>query len=90
MFMYLDEWKALTRALVMLIRTTVDLDRDLLDRAKKALDARTYREAITRALTEAVDRADLRRLIDALEGSDASWDLEELFSYRRARRGDAP
>lgn len=72
------------------MRTTVDLDRDLLNRAKEALGTTTYREAITVALEEAVSRADVRSLLDELEGSDAVWDLEELTSYRRAVRGDAP
>ena len=72
------------------MRTTVDLDRSLLDRAKEALGTSTYREAITRALEEAVSRAELRGLVAELEGSDATWDLEDLFSYRRRTRGDAP
>jgi Arc/MetJ family transcription regulator len=71
------------------MRTTVDLDRSLLERAKEALGTSTYREAITRALEEAVARADLRRLVDELEGSDATWDLDALLSYRRVERGHA-
>jgi Arc/MetJ family transcription regulator len=69
------------------MRTTVDLDRSLLERAKEALGTSTYREAITRALEEAVSRADLRRLLDELEGSDATWDLDSLLAYRRLDRG---
>lgn len=71
------------------MRTTVDLDRSLLDRAKEALGASTYREAITVALEEAVSRAEMRGLLDELEGSDAVWSLDELFSYRRLDRGNA-
>lgn len=71
------------------MRTTVDLDRELLDRAKEALDARTYREAIIRALNEAIARADLRVLLYSIEGSDLTWDLDELLAYRRADRGHA-
>lgn len=70
------------------MRTTVDLDRALLERAKKALGTATYREAITRALEEAVSRADLRQLLDELEGSDATWDLDALLSYRRLEHGN--
>lgn len=69
------------------MRTTVDLDRSLLERAKEALGTSTYRDAITRALEEAVSRTDLRRLLDELEGSDATWDLDALLSYRRVERG---
>lgn len=71
------------------MRTTVDLERSLLDRAKEALGAATYREAITVALEAAVSRAETRRLLDELEGSDAVWGLDELLSYRRLGRGDA-
>jgi Arc/MetJ family transcription regulator len=73
-----------------MMRTTVDLDRSLLERAKMALGTTTYREAITRALEEAVSRADMRRLLDQLEGSDATWDLDALLSYRRLERGHGP
>lgn len=69
------------------MRTTVDLDRSLLDRAREALGTTTYREAITRALEEAVSRADMRRLVQELEASDASWDLDALLTYRRLDRG---
>lgn len=72
----------------MAMRTTVDLDRGLLERAKEALGTTTYRAAITRALEEAVSRAELRRLVDELEGTDAVWDLDSLTSYRRVGRGD--
>ncbi|MEX1256723.1 MAG: hypothetical protein WEG36_03790 [Gemmatimonadota bacterium] len=71
----------------MHIRTTVDLDRELLERAKEALDAPTYREAITRALEEAVSRIELRRLLESVEGSDLAWDLDALLAHRRAERG---
>ena len=72
------------------MRTTVDLDRSLLERAKEALGTATYREAITRALEEAVSRASLLRLLDELEGSDAVWDLDALLSYRRLEHGHNP
>jgi Arc/MetJ family transcription regulator len=74
----------------MRIRTTVDLDRELLERAREALAAPTYREAITRALEEVVSRADFHRLLSSIEGSDSTWSLEELLSYRRVKRGNAP
>jgi hypothetical protein len=65
------------------MRITVDLHRALLERAKEALGTATYPKAITPALEEAVSRADQRRLLDELEGSDATWDLDALLSYRR-------
>ena len=69
------------------MRTTVDLDRSLLERAKEVLGTTTYREAIIRALREAVSRAEMHRLLDELEASDASWDLDDLLSYRRLEHG---
>lgn len=71
------------------MRTTVDLDRELLERAREALDADTFRETITRALEDVVERAEVRRVLASIEGSDLTWDLEALLSYRRAERGDA-
>jgi Arc/MetJ family transcription regulator len=72
------------------MRTTVDLDRALLERAKEALGTATFREAIIRALEEAVSRAEMVRLMDRLEGSDATWDLNALLSYRRLEHGHGP
>ncbi|MEX0893715.1 MAG: type II toxin-antitoxin system VapB family antitoxin [Gemmatimonadota bacterium] len=69
------------------MRTTVDLDRDLLERAKDALGTSTYREAITLALEDAVARQDMRRLLDEVEGSNAVWDLDDMLAYRRVERG---
>jgi hypothetical protein len=71
------------------IRTTVDLDRGLLERAKAALGAPTYRETITRALHDAVARADLSRILETVDRSDATWSVKELLAYRRAGHGHA-
>lgn len=71
------------------MRTTVDLDRDILDAAKRALNARTYRQAIKQALEDAIRHAQLRSLVDDLEGSEVTWDVDELLAYRRLGRGDA-
>lgn len=70
------------------VRTTIEIDRDLLERVKKALGTSTYRETVERAL-ERVDRlAEIAGALDALEGSDLSWDVEELLEYRRLDHGD--
>lgn len=71
------------------MRTTIDIDRKLLDRAKRALRASTYREAVERALKDALLRSNLEAATTALEGSDLSWDPEELLAYRRLERGDS-
>jgi hypothetical protein len=87
--MYLSTYAYIKEHAIMHIRTTVDLDRKLLDRAKEALDVPTYREAITRALEEAVARAEVRGLLSDVERSDVTWEVGELLAYRRLRRGNA-
>lgn len=74
------------------MRTTVDLDRDLLERARQVMEADTFRDTITRALEDVVARAETKRLLSNLEDSDLTWSLDELLSYRRLRSqgGDAP
>jgi hypothetical protein len=74
---------------IMHIRTTVDLDRELLEQAKEVLDVPTYREAITRALEEVVAHAELRSLLRDVERSDLTWEVDGLLAYRRLPRGDA-
>lgn len=71
------------------MRTTIDVDRDLLERAKEALDVRTYKDAIVRSLEAAIQRAELVRLTDELDGGDIVWGLEEALAYRRLEGGDA-
>jgi hypothetical protein len=71
------------------MRTTLDIDRQLLDRAKAALGVTTYTEAIERALGQAVAHAELDALLDALSGQDLVWSLDELRAYRQVGRGDA-
>jgi Arc/MetJ family transcription regulator len=71
------------------VRTTIEIDRELLERVKSALGASTYREAVERAL-ERVDRlSEIPDALDTLQGSDLSWDVEGLLEYRRLDRGDS-
>lgn len=70
------------------VRTTLDLDRDLLEKATKALGARSFTEAIETALEEALARADARAAWEALAGSDLSWQgVDDLLAYRRSHGG---
>ena len=72
------------------MRTTLDLDRKLLEEAKAALGAATFTEAIETALREAVDRTETRRAWQDLVGSDLSWEsVENFLSYRREHGGRA-
>jgi hypothetical protein len=66
------------------MRTTLDLDRELLDKAKEALGASTYTEAIETSLKAAIARAESAGAWDALIGSELSWkSVDELLDFRR-------
>ena len=66
------------------MRTTLELDRDLLERAKSALGATSFTETIETALRHAVARAESRTAWDALIGLDLSWEsVDDLIEYRR-------
>jgi Arc/MetJ family transcription regulator len=71
------------------MRTTLDIDRALLERAKSALGASTYTEAIERSLSRAVEQAEVDALLDSLRGEDLVWSLDDLRAWRQASRGDA-
>lgn len=72
------------------MRTTLELDRKLLERAKAALGASSYTDAIQIALRDAVARTDARAGWEALIGSDLSWEsVDDLLAYRR-RFGTRP
>jgi Arc/MetJ family transcription regulator len=66
------------------MRTTLDIDRELLERATAALGASSFTEAIETALEQAVARADAREAWAALKGSELSWEsVDALLEYRR-------
>lgn len=70
------------------MRTTLDLDRALLEEAKEALGASSFTEAIEMALRRVLSRTKAQAAWDALEGSDLSWSSpEELIDYRRKLGG---
>lgn len=70
------------------MRTTIEIDRDLLERVKKTLGTATYRETVEQAL-ERIDRlSEIADALEALEGSDLSWGVDELLEYRRLDCGD--
>ena len=72
------------------VRTTLELDRALLDRAKGALGAKSLTEAIETALREAVTRAEARSGWEALIGSELSWEsVDDLLEFRRRLGGRA-
>ena len=72
------------------MRTTLDLDRDLLEKAKEVLGTDSFTEAIETALRQAIARAESKSGWDALIGSDLSWgSVDELLAFRR-RFGGRP
>jgi Arc/MetJ family transcription regulator len=73
------------------LRTTLNLDRELLEEAKAALGAASFTEAIETALREVVARARARDGWAELMGSDLSWESpEDLVEYRRRFGARAP
>jgi len=69
------------------MRTTLDIDRGLLDRARAALGAATYTEAIERSLSQAIAGAELEAVLESVRGHDLVWSLEDLQAHRRMGRG---
>lgn len=73
------------------MKTTLDLDRELLEEAKDALGASSFTQAIETALKEAVARARHRAAWEDLIGADLSWEgVDELLEYRLRYGGRAP
>jgi Arc/MetJ family transcription regulator len=65
------------------MRTTLDLDRELLERARDALGVSTFTEAIELALRRAVEQEDAAAAWSELKGSDLSWEsVDDLLEYR--------
>jgi Arc/MetJ family transcription regulator len=66
------------------MRTTLDIDRELLERATAALGASSYTEAIEVALRQVIARSDAREAWAALKGAELSWkSVDSLLEYRR-------
>jgi hypothetical protein len=69
------------------MRTTLDIDRELLDRARAALGVATYTAAIERALSQVIAGAELEAVLESVRGDDLVWSLEDLQAHRRMGRG---
>ena len=67
---------------VMCVRTTVEIDRELLAEAMRLLGARTKRETIQRALEEVVREGRRQLLRRKLGNTDLALDLDELERLR--------
>jgi Arc/MetJ family transcription regulator len=64
------------------MRTTLDIDRELLDEAVDRLGVRSKREAVETALREAVDLRKRRSLQQLLGSFDLDLTVEELERLR--------
>jgi Arc/MetJ family transcription regulator len=65
------------------MRITLDLDRELLERARDSLGVSTFTEAIEVALRRAVEQEDAAAAWSELKGSDLSWEsVDDLLEYR--------
>ena len=65
------------------MRTTLDLDRELLERARDSLGVSTFTEAIEVALRRTVEQEDAAAARSELKGSDLSWEsVDDLLEYR--------
>lgn len=72
------------------MRTTLDLDRELLEEAKDVLGSASFTEAIETSLRQAVARARHRGAWEELLGADLSWEsVDELLEYRLRYGGRA-
>jgi Arc/MetJ family transcription regulator len=70
------------------MRTTLDLDRELLERAKEALGSSSFTDAIETALREAVARTEGAKAWSELRGAESSWEsVDELLEFRRSFGG---
>jgi Arc/MetJ family transcription regulator len=65
------------------MRTTLDIDKKLLAQARKALNAGTMKEAVEKALREAVRRRRARKLLDFEGKVDMTWTLGTFLKERR-------
>jgi Bacterial antitoxin of type II TA system, VapB len=64
------------------VRTTLDIDRQLLDEAVQVLAARTMREAIETSLRESIQTRRRAQLVTALGTFDLCLTAEELNQQR--------
>lgn len=64
------------------MRTTVDIDKRLLDEAMRIANARTIREVVHLSLTELVRRGRIRRLREKLGRADLDLDAATLERWR--------
>ena len=68
-----------------MIKTTVDLDEDLLAKAVSIFKGKTRKDIISIALTELVERHEQKDLYDLFDGSESL--IAEDYDYKSMRGG---
>jgi predicted O-methyltransferase YrrM len=71
------------------MKTTVDIDSDLLEQAKRVLKTRTIKDTVDRALGTVIRYDALERLANAAGTLDLDLTATSLRQQRRIRRGRA-
>ena len=72
------------------MKTTLDIDEDLLKQAKEALGAATIKETVHASLETVVRRRNLQALVDAFGKIPFDISPEDLRKQRRKRRAHVP
>ena len=70
-----------------MVKTTVDLDEGLLEKAISIFKGKTRKEIISLALTELVERHEQKNLYDLFDGGDSL--IAEDYDYKAMRGGSA-
>ncbi len=76
----------LSESLPHMVKTLVEIDDELLTKARAILGAATKKDAVNRALQDVVDRWERSRGLQWLLDSDALADLRDPEVQARARR----
>jgi Arc/MetJ family transcription regulator len=72
------------------MKTTLDIDEDLLKQAKEALSATTIKETVRASLEAVVRQRKLKDLADAFGSISFDMSPEELRTQRRKRGAHGP
>ena len=68
-----------------MVKTTVDLDENLIERAHKIFSGKTKKEIISIALTELVERHEQKDLYDLFDGDEQF--ISDDYDYKAMRGG---
>lgn len=72
------------------MKTTVDIDTDLLEQAKRVLKTRTIKDTVDRSFETVIRQGALERLANAAGSFDLDLTAQSLRQQRRKRTVRAP